>query len=314
MRDSANVRPTIIVSSLGYSLFVSLCLCGYLSFQLFTRPISDAITFSMITPSSPSVSEFAAFDWSTLREGGLVHRTEYLPSVGSTNDHARERAAGLPSGETLLVVADEQTAGRGRGSNRWWTGSGSLACSLLFDPARRKIDRRHYPMISLASAIAIAETVSAISGRFDIGLHWPNDVFAGGRKLAGVLIEALADGRHVLGIGCNINNRVADAPPELAPVVTSLADLTDRLHQRSEVLGGIFERLAARLDELATQPYAVGQRANELCLQHGHFLTLRAGTYESSGVCAGIASDGALLLVTSAGRQAFYSGVLLKTG
>ncbi|HET6881827.1 MAG TPA: biotin--[acetyl-CoA-carboxylase] ligase [Pirellulales bacterium] len=266
----------------------------------------------MLSPSSPSASEFATFDWSSLVAGGFADRVEYFPSLASTNDHARDRAASLPYHEMLLVVADEQTAGRGRGTNRWWTGSGSLPFSLLFDPARRNIERRCYPMISLAAAIALVETAAAISGRFDVGLHWPNDVFVGNRKLAGVLIEALTDGRHVLGIGCNVNNRSIGAPPELAPNVTSLADVTDRMHLRTELLMEILERLSKRLDELATQPHRVGQRANELCLQHGSCLTVRAGTRETSGICAGVASDGALLLETPSGRQSLYSGVLVK--
>ncbi|HWB11325.1 MAG TPA: biotin--[acetyl-CoA-carboxylase] ligase [Pirellulales bacterium] len=258
------------------------------------------------------MSDLVGFDWSRFVAAGLVDRAEHFPSLGSTNDHARERAAGLPRDQRLLVVADEQTAGRGRGTNRWWTGSGSLACSLLFDPAGRGIERRHYPMISLAAAIAIAETAAALLSRLDVGLHWPNDVFVADRKLAGVLIEAMPDGRHVLGIGCNVNNRVSAAPPELAHIATSLFDLAGREHRRSELLLAILERLNSRIDELARSPQSLGRRADELCLQHGRRLTIRVGQRETVGVCAGIAADGALLLDTADGRQSFYSGVLVK--
>ena len=260
------------------------------------------------------MSNFAQFDGNPLITAGIIDRAEHFKSLGSTNDYARELAASLPRDERVLIVADEQTAGRGRGANRWWTGPGSLACSLLFDPAARRIERRYYPMISLAAAIAIIETTAPLVGRRTMGLHWPNDVFVGERKLAGVLIEALADGRHVLGIGCNINNRALDAPPELAAIVTSLADITGRAHSCSDLLLDILRRLNAQLVDLARDPRTIAERANELCLQHGTHLTVRAGTREASGVCAGIAADGALLLDTLAGRQAFYSGVLVKNG
>lgn len=265
-----------------------------------------------MTTSSSRESDLANYDWRPLTALGLIERVEYLPSIGSTNDYAREVAATLPNEQGLLVVAERQTAGRGRGNNRWWTGGGSLACSLLFDPARRKIERRHYPMISLAAALAISETVTDLTGRTDVGLHWPNDIFLAGRKLAGVLIEALADGRHVLGIGCNVRNRSAEAPAELADIVISLADVTPRLPSRGDVLLGIMRRLDERLNELADGHEAIGRRADTLCLQHAARLTIRAGGRDTSGMCAGIAPDGALLLDTVNGRQAFYSGVLVK--
>jgi BirA family transcriptional regulator, biotin operon repressor / biotin---[acetyl-CoA-carboxylase] ligase len=252
------------------------------------------------------------FDWTSFTVAGIVDRTQHLASLGSTNDYLREIAPSLPRQERLLVVADEQTAGRGRGTNRWWTASGSLACSLLFDPWAREIERRYYPMISLAAAIAIAESAEALLSRSDVGLHWPNDVFVAGRKLAGVLIEVLSDGRHVLGIGCNVNNGVSAAPPELSDIVTSLVDLNGQEYCRGEFLRNILERLKGRLDELARSPHTLGRRANELCLQHGQTLTIRAGQHESCGVCTGISDDGALVLETPRGRQLFYSGVLAK--
>jgi BirA family transcriptional regulator, biotin operon repressor / biotin---[acetyl-CoA-carboxylase] ligase len=255
----------------------------------------------------------ADFDWPSITASGLVDRVEYFPSLASTNDHARDLAGATPREERVLIVAERQTAGRGRGANRWWTGSGGLAFTLVFDPASRGIERRFFPMISLAAAIAVVETATEILARVDVGLHWPNDVFVAERKLAGVLIEALADGRHIVGIGCNINNRVFEAPPELMPVVTSLADLTGGIHARGAFLLALLRRLDRRLEELARSPQSLGCRANELCLQQGAFLTIRSGNRELSGICAGIAPDGALLLDTVSGRQALYSGVLIKS-
>jgi BirA family transcriptional regulator, biotin operon repressor / biotin---[acetyl-CoA-carboxylase] ligase len=252
-------------------------------------------------------------DVARLRAAQFVDRIEHHETLGSTNDYLRQVAGSLPRDETMLVVADRQTAGRGRGANRWWTGSGSLAASLLFDPAAHGIATPRYPMISLTAAVALIETVAPLVPRQKVSLHWPNDVFVGERKLAGILVEAIPDGRHVLGIGCNVNNRLVDAPSELAARVVTLADLTDCLHHRSKLLLVLLGRLYAGLAELAERPEQQAARANELCSQHGERLTIKAGNRVESGRCAGIAADGALLLDTSVGRQRFYSGVLAPT-
>ena len=247
-----------------------------------------------------------------LSSAHLVDRLEYHESLTSTNDYLREVAARVPRTENMLVVADRQTAGRGRGGNRWWTAPGSLAASLLFDPAARQIARRNFPMLSLAAAVALIETVAPLVGQEEIGLHWPNDVFAAGRKLAGILVEALPDGRHVLGIGCNVNHRASEAPAELAGTLVSLADLSGKGHDRTSLLLVLLERLDEAFDVLARAPESLARRANELCLQHGQKLTLAAGSRRAVGLCAGLGEDGALLLDTAAGRERFYSGVIVK--
>ncbi|HUY31399.1 MAG TPA: biotin--[acetyl-CoA-carboxylase] ligase [Pirellulales bacterium] len=250
-------------------------------------------------------------DLQRLRSETFVSHVEYHPSLGSTNDQARQLAAEASGTLPALVIAEEQTAGRGRGTNRWWTGPGSLAFSLLFDPAARGIQRRWFPLMSLATALAIVDTSKPRAPNARLGIHWPNDVFAASRKLAGVLIEALADGRHILGIGWNVNNARSQAPAELAEIVTSLRDLTSVPHDRATLLIEALSRLDGLLDNLALDPEAVGRRAHDACLQRGQTLTIEAGPRQTSGVCAGIASDGALLLDTPTGRQSHYSGVLV---
>ncbi len=229
-----------------------------------------------------------------LKKGGFITRVEHHATLTSTNDHARMLAADAARDETVLVVADEQTAGRGRGVNRWWTGAGSLACSLLFDPALRDIQRQHFHLISLAAAIAIVETARPLVLDRQVGLHWPNDVFAAGRKLSGVLVEALPDGRHIVGIGVNLNNSLAAAPPELSDVVTTLFDMTGREHDRTEILISLLGWMRRELANLATDSAGVARRANQLCLQHGRSITIESGQRTVSGSCLGIAEDGAL--------------------
>lgn len=241
----------------------------------------------------------------------LVAHCEHHESLGSTNDRAREWAAELPLDQSALVVADEQTAGRGRGSNRWWTGSGSIACSLLFTPSRAGIAVAQSHLISLAAAVAIVDAAAPfIPGNKVVGLHWPNDVFADGRKLAGILVESLAGGRHILGFGVNVNNSVADAPPDVQNVATTIRDLSGREVSRTAMLAAILEQLETALAALAADSAALCRRANQCCLQHGRTLALESGGRTIVGVCGGVADDGALLLDTERGRERFFSGAL----
>lgn len=255
---------------------------------------------------------FAEADISRLLASSLIDRIDYHPTIGSTNDRAREIAGAVPYKQVVLILADEQTAGRGRGTNRWWTGEGSLAFSLLLDPGAHGIERRHYAMIALAAAVAIVDTASPLLPDVTVGLHWPNDVFVGERKLAGILVEALPDGRHIVGIGANVNNSLAAAPPELSSIVTTLSDVAGQHFDRCELLLRLLANLRLTLDQLANSPAALGLRSHHLCLQRGRTLTVQWADRQTTGVCQGIADDGALLLDTPGGPQTIYSGVIVK--
>lgn len=240
----------------------------------------------------------------------FVAQVEYHARLGSTNDRARQCAAEGAAPLPLLIVADEQTAGRGRGTKRWWTGSGSLACSLLLDAQQAGIGPRRSPLVALGAGVAIAKTAAPLLPSHVVGVHWPNDVFVDGRKLAGVLVEALSDRRLVVGIGMNVNNSLDDAPEALQTSATTLWELTGIRHERTQILVGLLGHLAKGLALLASAPEQVAAEADWLCLQHGQTLTVELGRRVVSGRCEGIASDGALLLDTPAGRERFYSGVL----
>jgi BirA family transcriptional regulator, biotin operon repressor / biotin---[acetyl-CoA-carboxylase] ligase len=239
----------------------------------------------------------------------FVARAEYHPCLGSTNDRAAQCAAeGGPL--PLLVVADQQTAGRGRGGNRWWTGDGALAFSLLTDAAMVGADGRRSPLVALAVAVAVAGAAGPLLPGHAVGIHWPNDVVASARKLAGILIEVLPGGRHVIGIGVNVNNRLADAPAELRAATATLCDLGRQTYDRTEILVDILRQLDREFDLLRRRPQEVAGRANALCLQRGQTLSLRWDTRTISGRCRGIADDGAILLETPTGAEPFYSGIV----
>lgn len=190
----------------------------------------------------------------------------YEPVVTSTMDVARSAGrSGAPHG--TLVLADAQTAGRGRFGRRWLAPAGvNLTFTLLVRPSLPVLER-----LSMVAALAVADGVAAATGVRPV-FKWPNDVQVDGRKLAGILIEAELAGEQpsfaLAGIGLNVNLRTSEVA-ELAPIAVSLRDLLGRDVAREDLLAAImaaFERWyclapdpavrgawAARLATLGTQ-------------------------------------------------------------
>jgi BirA family transcriptional regulator, biotin operon repressor / biotin---[acetyl-CoA-carboxylase] ligase len=250
------------------------------------------------------------FDIDRILRETFVARAEYHPSIGSTNDRAAQCAAQSMNELPLLVLADQQTAGRGRGANRWWTGPGALAFSLLLDGQTVAAGGNRSPLVALAAAVAVVDAVAPLLPDHPLGIRWPNDVMVGPRKLAGILIEVLPDGRHVVGIGLNVNNTLADAPAELQATAATLRDLGGRPCDPTAILIDLLQRLEREFIELGRRPQDVAARADALCLQRGQMLRLQWGNRSVAGRCHGIAADGAIRLETPAGLETFYSGTL----
>ncbi|MFN8161941.1 MAG: biotin--[acetyl-CoA-carboxylase] ligase [Solirubrobacterales bacterium] len=141
----------------------------------------------------------------------------HLASCDSTNTVARELAAeGAPGG--AVVTADEQTAGRGRQGHSWFAPPGA---ALLYSAILRPLEPRH-SLLPLAVPLAVCDAVEEVSDR-DCLVKWPNDVWIGGRKCAGVLIEARPrDGWAVIGVGLNVSVADGEFPEELRPHATSI--------------------------------------------------------------------------------------------
>jgi BirA family transcriptional regulator, biotin operon repressor / biotin---[acetyl-CoA-carboxylase] ligase len=162
--------------------------------------------------------------------------------VGSTP--STQLLVGSDAPEGALVVAEEQTEGRGRLGRRWLAPYGtSLLCSLQLRP---DIPGERLPELTGVAAHAVAETVAAVA---DVGpeLKFPNDVLVDGRKLAGVLAEA-REGRVVLGIGINVNISEEELPVEVDTPATSLLVETGRELDRAELLAELLERVERRYD------------------------------------------------------------------
>ncbi|MBI4277335.1 MAG: biotin--[acetyl-CoA-carboxylase] ligase [Armatimonadetes bacterium] len=156
--------------------------------------------------------------------------------VGSTNDVARDLAE-AGAGEGTAVVAEEQTAGRGRQGRTWHSPPGGLWLSVILRPARPS------PGVGLAVGVAAATALRRATGA-DVRLKWPNDLVIAGRKLGGILLEA-AGGAVIAGIGINLNVDEAHLPPEVRASSISLAAHLGRPVDRAGVLADLLGDLEA---------------------------------------------------------------------
>lgn len=240
------------------------------------------------------------------RLGRLARRVEFFTTIGSTNDVASARAA-LGGHEGTVVVADAQTSGRGRRGRAWFSPPGAgLYVSAVLDPSQSRDRERAMLLTTLAAGVALVEGVQRATG-LAAALKWPNDLYVGRRKLAGILAEAAGDA-VVLGYGVNVG--LASFPPDLADRVTSLESELGRAVDRARVFAETLSALASRYDDLldgrfdaildawrALAPAAQGARVSWV-----------TPTGTDTGVTAGIDDRGALLVRTKHGVVRLVAG------
>jgi BirA family transcriptional regulator, biotin operon repressor / biotin---[acetyl-CoA-carboxylase] ligase len=252
------------------------------------------------------------FDLTRLYETGCLERIEHHAELGSTNDQALALAARDDLELPLLVLAERQTAGRGRGTNRWWAVDGALTFSLVVAPDAR-LPAAHWPRLSLAAGLAICQALECFAPQALFQVKWPNDVYAEGRKIAGILIESPAQsrGRLVIGIGVNVNNSLAAAPDDMRSLATALCDIDHRQRDLTSVLAAILTQLVGQL-AAAGQMASIASGWQERCLLTGNTVQVQSGGETIIGRCLGIDEQGALLLQTESGRRSIVSGTVVK--
>lgn len=214
----------------------------------------------------------------------------WFDRLDSTNTYALDAArAGAPEG--LVVVADEQTAGRGRLGRRWESAPGaSLLVSVLVRP-----DPDSAQTVTMATALALADAVENVAG-FRPGLKWPNDLVVGDRKLAGVLAES--DGSAVVvGAGCNVN--WGELPAELAGTATSCDLEAGRSVDREALLVCFLHALDDQLDRLGQVAAEYRSRLETL----GRRVRVERVDDEIQGEAIDLDADGALVIVADDGRR-----------
>jgi BirA family biotin operon repressor/biotin-[acetyl-CoA-carboxylase] ligase len=228
----------------------------------------------------------------------------YLPAAGSTNDVAHERAAGAAEG--LLVVADEQTAGRGRLARTWWAPAGaSLLMSLLLRPP---LPGRQAGQLPMCLGLAAVEGIAQATG-VRAALKWPNDIVWDGRKLGGMLTELRLHGEQidyvVLGLGINVNLTFgpgSTAPAELWTTAASLQMAAGRPAARVALLAAILQHCERWYDRLlAGEPVHEAWAARLDTVGRAVQVTRPAGALH--GVATGVTPEGGLIVRTAAGQD-----------
>ena len=234
----------------------------------------------------------------------------YFPTIHSTNVLAmREAEEGAPEG--MVYLADEQTAGKGRGAHSWHSASGAgLYASILLRPQVAPAD---ILWLSLAAGLAVREAVHQVTA-IQADLRWPNDLLFGKRKFCGILTELHAEVtrvRHaVVGIGINVHQE--SFPAELAPHASSLRIETGKTWARQELLIALLQSLyreaqALSADTAGAAHSIVTRLESASSWVHGkHVQVEEGGGY--SGVTAGLDSRGFLQVRTPGGMRTVLSG------
>jgi BirA family transcriptional regulator, biotin operon repressor / biotin---[acetyl-CoA-carboxylase] ligase len=255
------------------------------------------------------------FDIARIRSSQSIAQVEHHAQIGSTSDRALELARQDELKLPLLILADQQTGGRGRGSNQWWAATGSLTFSLLIDSQQFGIGSQKWPVLSLSTGLAICEALEQIAPGGDFGVKWPNDVYCAGRKLCGILIESpsASRGRVIVGIGLNVNNSQSTAPPEIQSLAISLVDYLERPLDMTAVLLGLLASLQTRWRELGAagfEPHVAEFRRR--CILDGRTVQVASGPRLIIGRCLGISDGGSLVLQTENGREEIASGSVVS--
>jgi len=251
----------------------------------------------------------------TLLDAHLVERDLPVEQIGrhvicfgevdSTNDVAFDSAR-QAGGRALVVTAEFQRAGRGRGGRKWLSppGGGVLASVLLHEAAARLPGEA----LTIAAGLAVAEGVEAGTG-VHAGLEWPNDVVIDGAKVAGVIVEVRSAevaagraGRVVVGLGINVNA----APPaeQVARAVTCLSESAGRTLERIEILRAVL----LRLDEwvaglLAAKAEDLHRRWCARCQMINRRVTVTSGRESFTGRVLDVSPFDGLILLTDDGRR-----------
>lgn len=220
----------------------------------------------------------------------LVAAVQWHDETDSTNRIAAEAAvAGTPEG--LLVLADRQTAGRGRRGRSWVAPSGtSLLLSLLLRPG---VPTSALGTLPLLTGLVVAETVDRHVPEATVALKWPNDLLVDGRKAGGILVEA-ADDRAVVGLGVNVDWSGVQRTADLAAAV-SLAEVTGRPVDRWRLLAGFVGLFSRRYEQWRSNPTGILGDYRARCASIG--ATVRITRPDGSvlvGTAGGVDDSGAL--------------------
>lgn len=237
-----------------------------------------------------------------MKLGHPLHRHE---EVSSTNDLAKALAAeGAPEGTT--VVANTQTAGRGRRGRVWMSPAGNLYLSVLLRPAIAPVEA---PPLAPAMGLAVAQAIEEVAP-VAATIKWPNDVLVNDRKVAGILVESMVAGAKlsaaIVGIGVNVGSEL---PAEIADIATTLSREAVRNVRREEVLEALLASMSRVYARFAAAGFAdLAEEWSDRDHLAGRTVTIDTGRDKVEGIARGVTAAGALRVETAAGLREVTTG------
>ena len=270
------------------------------------RRTADTLA-GMATPHRPPL-DLAGVRRDLVGPGRPLRRLELVQTTGSTNADLLARQSGGEDIAGLVLIAEHQSAGRGRHGRRWSAPAGSqIAFSIGVDASGPT--PAAWGWLPLLTGLAAADAVTATTG-ISAGLKWPNDVMVGEGKLGGILAEVAAPSPViVVGLGLNVTLTAEEAPD---PRATSLLMLGSTMLDRSALLGSILAELTARIDRWKTaggpDPHLVADyRARSVTLGT-RVRALLPGDREITGTATDLDELGQLLIDTGSETVSVSAG------
>ncbi|WP_342666298.1 biotin--[acetyl-CoA-carboxylase] ligase [Thermococcus guaymasensis] len=223
-----------------------------------------------------------------------------LDEVGSTNEYAKAIAHEVPEG--TVVVAKRQTAGRGRKGRSWASPEGGLWMSVILKPPR--VD----PRLAFVGALAVVDTLADFG--ISAGIKWPNDVWVGGRKISGILVEGKAGEYSILGIGLNVNNPI---PNELRKNAISMIEFIGSKLPLESVMNRLLMHLDGWYRVFLERPDLLMAKVREKTFILGKPVIVIEGDERISGIALDVLDDGSLLMdIGGQLRRITYGDVSLR--
>ena len=221
----------------------------------------------------------------------IGQRVIYYPRLTSTMEVAKQEAR-QGAAEGTVIVADEQSAGKGRLKRIWLSPKGNIALSVILYP-----DVAYLPFLIMLASLAVVHCIEAVTG-LKSQVKWPNDVLINNKKVGGILIEGDVKGNVVdyaiIGIGVNVNLRLSDFP-EILSTATSLSDELGKEVSRLDVI----RQLSVEIERLYLTLQTGGsvfEEWRDRLVTLGRRVRVKSGETIYEGIAESVATDGSLLL------------------
>ncbi|KGX92141.1 biotin--acetyl-CoA-carboxylase ligase [Pontibacillus halophilus JSM 076056 = DSM 19796] len=250
-----------------------------------------------------------------LETNWLGQRLHHYSSVGSTQLHAHEFAQQNAEHGTV-VLADEQTRGRGRLNRSWHSRKGEgVWMSMLLRP---EIEPHRAPQMTLLAATVLAEVLKTHCG-MKPQIKWPNDILSNGKKLAGILTELQAEHDQiqyiVLGTGINVNHEAEHFPEEIQSIATSVRNETGQSFELTPFIQALLQTFEKRYEEYMEHGFQrIKLRWEAFAYRIGERVVVKTAKREWRALLLGIEPDGALKVCDEDGKEEILYSAEIKWG